>query len=73
MPKHGGSSREPAQGPQRRTDVAGVLSDVREVQRVLQQAVREALLVHKKLGYPIATWEGGKVVWIPPERIVVEG
>ena len=36
------------------------------------RAVRRALLVHKKLGNPVAAWEDGKVVWIPPEKIEVE-
>lgn len=42
------------------------------VERAMQRAVRKALLVHKKLGNPIAAWENGKVVWIPPEKIEVE-
>ncbi len=37
----------------------------------LRQAVREALLRHKKLGQSIAVWEKSRVVWIPPESIQV--
>jgi hypothetical protein len=37
----------------------------------LQRAVREAVLRHKKLGNPIATWRDGKVFWIAPEDITV--
>lgn len=73
MPKNGSSSRQLARTPEPRPDVTSVLRNVREVQRVLQQAVREALLLHKKLGHPIAAWEGGQVVWIPAERIPVDG
>jgi hypothetical protein len=39
------------------------------IDRALVKAVREALVVHKRLGHPIATWRDGKVVWIPPEEI----
>jgi hypothetical protein len=35
-------------------------------------AVRDALIRHKQTGHPIATWQNGKVVWIPPEEIVIE-
>lgn len=39
------------------------------IDRALVNAVREALVVHKRLGHPIAAWRDGKVVWIPPEEI----
>ena len=41
------------------------------IEEVLQRAVKDALLIHKRLGNPIATWKDGKVVIIPPEEIVV--
>ncbi len=41
------------------------------VGKILQRAVNHALLMHKRLGHPIATWKDGKVVIIPPEEIVV--
>ncbi|MEO8433314.1 MAG: hypothetical protein ABI596_00335 [Pyrinomonadaceae bacterium] len=41
------------------------------IETVLQRAVNNALLIHKRLGNPIATWKDGKVVIIPPEEIVV--
>jgi hypothetical protein len=39
------------------------------IDRAIVKAVQEALLMHKRLGHPIATWRDGKVVWIPPEEI----
>src|SRR5262245_49916990 len=39
------------------------------IDEALRQAVREALLFHKKLGNPIAVWKKGNLVWIPPEEI----
>jgi hypothetical protein len=41
------------------------------IEKVLQRAVNHALLMHKRLGNPIATWKDGKVVIVPPEGIVV--
>ena len=37
-----------------------------------RRAVRKALLRHKQLGLPIVSWEGGKVVVIPPEEIPLD-
>ena len=41
--------------------------------REMRRAVREALLFHKRIGNPVAIWRDGKVVWIPPEEIPVDG
>jgi hypothetical protein len=41
------------------------------IEEALQRAVRHALLMHKHLGNPIATWKDGKVVIVPPEEIVI--
>ena len=42
-----------------------------EIGEALQRAVNNALLMHKRLGNPIATWKDGKVVIVPPEEIVI--
>ena len=47
-------------------------SHAEEVGEILQRAVNHALLMHKRLGNPIATWKDGKVVIIPPEEIMVD-
>jgi hypothetical protein len=47
------------------------MNDVDAITAAMQEAVHEALLMHKKLGYPIATWRDGQVVWIEPEDIPV--
>ena len=43
----------------------------KDIEKVLQRAVNHALLMHKRLGNPIAAWRDGKVVIIPPEDINV--
>jgi len=42
-----------------------------EIGQILQRAVNHALLMHKRIGNPIATWKDGRVVIIPPEEIVI--
>ncbi len=39
--------------------------------RILGDAIRDALEVHKKMGNPIAVWRDGQVVIVPPEEIDV--
>jgi hypothetical protein len=43
-----------------------------DIEQILRHAVRHALLMHKRIGNPIATWRDGKVVIIPPEEILVD-
>lgn len=40
-----------------------------EIDKAMKCAVREALILHKKLGFPACEWRDGKVVWVPPEEI----
>lgn len=41
------------------------------IELILQQAVRDALRMHKRLGNSIAIWQDGQVVIVPPDEIVV--
>lgn len=41
------------------------------MEAAMQSAVREALLMHKRMGNPIAVWENEQVVWIPAEEIEI--
>ncbi|HEX2172219.1 MAG TPA: hypothetical protein VHL09_07220 [Dehalococcoidia bacterium] len=43
----------------------------KEIEEVLGEAVREALLDHKRARNPIAGWKDGRVVIIPPDEIPV--
>lgn len=45
--------------------------DAEQVEKLFQLAVREALIMHKRIGNPIATWKNGKVVIVPPEEIEI--
>ncbi len=47
-------------------------SNGNEIDEALQEAVKKALLQHKKAGNPVVSWKDGKIVWIQPEDIPVE-
>jgi len=40
-----------------------------EIDGLVRQAVREAVLDHKRAGNPVAGWKDGKVVIVQPEDI----
>lgn len=42
------------------------------VDEAMREAVRHALLTHKRAGNPVASWKDGRVVIIPAEEIQVE-
>ena len=44
----------------------------KELEDILREAGRQARVMHKKLGNPIARWQDGEVVIIPPEEIPLE-
>ena len=44
----------------------------RRLEQALRRAVRAALLAHKRAGNPVASWEDGHVVLLPPEAIEVD-
>ena len=54
-----------------KTDSPSVGDFGKDVERALRRAVRQALLMHKRIGNPIAAWKDGEVVIIPPEDIVI--
>ena len=52
-------------------DIQALFADGAEIDEALAEAARNALIMHKRLGYPVVGWEKGRVVWIQPEEIVV--
>jgi hypothetical protein len=55
----------------KRPNIGELFDQVTPITQAVQQAAREALLRHKLLGNPVADWQDGRVVIIPPEQIVV--
>lgn len=42
------------------------------IDRAVARAAREALLMHKRAGNPVAVWRDGRVVLLQPEEILPE-
>ena len=49
-----------------------LIAEGKAVDAAMSEAVRHALLTHKRAGNPVASWRDGKVVIIPAEEIEVE-
>jgi hypothetical protein len=43
--------------------------DLERIERALREAVRDALLRHKRDGDPVAVWRDGRVVWLEADEI----
>ena len=50
-------------------DIPRIFEEGVLIDKALRTAVLEALRRHKLLGNPVADWQDGRVVWIPPEEI----
>ena len=47
------------------------MAESEAVLAAVRESVREALIRHKRLGFPVVTWQDGQVVWVPAEEIPV--
>jgi hypothetical protein len=52
--------------------LANLVAESEAVEAAIAESVREALLMHKRLGNPVVSWENGQVVWIPADQIQVD-
>lgn len=50
-------------------DVNAVFDDGAQIDAALAEAVRDAILFHKRMENPIAIWFDGKVMWLSPNQI----
>ena len=50
-----------------------MLAEADAVEAAIGASVREALLMHKRLGLPVVTWQDGKVALIPAAQIPIDG
>lgn len=55
-----------------RKDINKIFKEGTLIDKALKDAVREALLYHRRNGNPVVTWQDGKVVWIPADQIEVD-
>jgi hypothetical protein len=49
-----------------------ILAETDAVLAAVRESIREALLMHKRLGNPVASWKDGKVVLIPADQISLD-
>ena len=48
------------------------LQDQAGLDEAVSKAARLAVLEHARLGFPVAEWRDGQVVWVSPEEILRE-
>ncbi len=39
------------------------------IDAAVRKAMREAVLMHARLGNPVCTWKDGRVVWLSPQEV----
>ncbi len=55
----------------RRKSITEIFEEGTLIDRALRKAVREALLLHKRMGHSIVVWKDGRIRRIPPDKIDV--
>jgi hypothetical protein len=58
--------------PDTRNPVDELFRQGTPIDEALRRAARDARRFHKAMGNPMATWENGRVVWVPPDQINVD-
>ena len=53
-------------------DIHQAFVEGKPIDDALNEAVREAVLLHKRMGLPLAVWRDGKTVWITAEELEQE-
>lgn len=52
-----------------RPSMGELLARPKELEAAVSHAIREATLMHARLGHPVATWKDGRVVWLQPREL----
>jgi hypothetical protein len=52
--------------------LAHLMAETAAIEAAIAASVDDALLMHKRIGNPIAFWQDGQVVWIPADQIPVD-
>lgn len=52
--------------------ISKILNDPKKVTQIIQAGIKAALIKHKQAGNPICEWRDNKIIWIPPEQILVD-
>jgi hypothetical protein len=57
---------------EKRIDIGRLMIEGTLIDEAMRKAVRDAVLLHKRLGDPIVGSRDGKIVWIPADEIEVD-
>ena len=52
-------------------NITKILNDPEKVTKIIQSGINDALLKHKQAGNQVCEWRDNRVIWIPPEKIVI--
>lgn len=52
-------------------NITQIINDPEKVTKIIHSGIQEALLKHKLAGNQICEWRDNKIVWIQPEKIVI--
>ncbi|MBA3537503.1 MAG: hypothetical protein H0T84_13005 [Tatlockia sp.] len=52
-------------------NITEILNDPERVTKIIQSGIQDALLKHKQAGNQVCEWRDNKVVWISPEKIII--
>ncbi|MCC2667514.1 MAG: hypothetical protein K0R24_1165 [Gammaproteobacteria bacterium] len=52
--------------------ITKILNDPKKMKQIIQDGITAALIKHKQAGNPVCEWRDNKIVWIPPDQILVE-
>jgi hypothetical protein len=53
-------------------NITKILYNPEKVTKIIQSGINDALLKHKQAGNQVCEWRDNKIVWIPPEKIVIK-
>lgn len=59
--------------PGNQRTIRELFADDELIDRALRQGLQAAIRKHRQARLPMAAWRDGKVVWISPEEIDVDG
>ena len=57
----------PESDKEQEVDIEAAFNEGTPIEEALNRGVREAVLLHRRLGLPMAVWRDNRVVWVDPD------
>jgi hypothetical protein len=54
------------------SQLARLDANKRVVEKAMQEAVNDAIVMHQRLGLPMVEWQDGKIVLVPADQLAVD-